>query len=257
MPGNAKIFVFGEGITDKVVFDFLKEKFFPQNANRFEPFVIVGGKNAFRSIILERVQPDVESKRQNISILAFRDWDAGEELQSIHQSFEDIVRNILASWPTSPPMSQNILEYMWKWEVSPNPPNHPGFRFILHVANHSHLSLPIILHNNTTDGYILAAGLLNLVLDRFARKINSDRQVVYELITNSIPTLIQQKNIAFNEDKDFLAAYLVATRFWVVKRTEEQARLVRIILDRAIKYAQSEVEQIFISWIQAIREVLP
>ena len=263
MPGNAKIFVFGEGQTDKVVFDFLKEKFFSQSASQFEPFVIVGGKNAFRSRILERVQPDVESKRQNISILAFRDRDAGEKLQSICQSFEDIVCNLLASWSTSSPSRQDLSEYIGKWEVSPNLPKHPGFRFVLHVANHPRLSLSVTLHNHTTDGYVLASGLLDSVLKRFAQEVGfetnvSDPQAVLEtLITQSIPTTIHSKGVRFNEDKDFLAAYLVATRFWVVKRTEEQARLVRIILDRAIRYAPEDVEQVFASWIQAIREVLP
>ena len=265
MVDNTKIFVFGEGSTDKVVFDFLKEKFFAQNADKFEPFVIVGGKTAFRSKILNGVQPDVESKRQNISILVFRDWDAGEELQDIRQSFEGIVHNLLASWTTSSLSKREFSEGFWKWEVSSNPPKHPGFRFVLHVANNAHLSLPITLCNRTTDGYILTSGLLDSVLERFAQEAGlttgltnycNPQAVLRTLVIQAIPKTMQAKGMRFDEDKDFMAAYLVATRFWVVKRTEEKERLVKIILDRAIRYAQNEVEQIFASWIQAINEVL-
>ena len=262
MWGDAKIFVFGEGLTDKVVFDFLKENFFPQNSSKFEPFVVVGGKNAFRNIIMKHVRPDVESKRQNIFILGFRDRDADEELQSIHQSFDDIVRDLLASWYTSSPKMQDVSECIWKWEVLPNPDTHPGFRFILHIADYAHLSLPVTLHNHTTDGYILASGLLDSVLRRFAQEVRFETNVsnpkatLETLITQLIPKTIQSKGIIFNQDKDFLAAFLVATRFWAVKRTEKQARLVRVILDRAIKYAPKEVNQIFITWIEAMKEVL-
>ena len=262
MISDIKVFVFGEGITDKVVFEFLKEKFFNESIDKFESFIVVRGKNAFKKEILKRAQPDVESKRQNISILVFRDWDEGEELQSIRQSFENIVHNLLNSWNISTPNGKKISKNMWKWEVFPNLPRYPGFRFVLHIANYTHLSLPITLRNSTTDGYILASGLLNQVLKKFAQEakftteVSNPQDVLKKLITQSIPKTMKSEGVVFNEDKDFLAAYLVATRFWVVKRTEEKTRLVRIILDRAIKYAPENVEQIFVSWIQAIKEVL-
>lgn len=262
MPVNATAFVFGEGSTDKIVFDFLKENFFSLNVGRLQPFVVVGGKNNFENKIRQKVQPDIEARRKDVFILVFRDRDAGEEVEQIFQSFENIVRELLSPWDVTPPSALKISESIYKWDVLPTMPVHPGFRFVLHIANNERLSLPMTLRNHTTDGYVLASGLLDSVLNRFAKEVkfvkevSEPREVLYKLIIQSISTAMQGGGVEFSEDKDFLAAYLVATRFWVVKRTEEKARLVRIILDRAIKYAQDELNQIFISWIQAIDEVL-
>ena len=262
MPVNATAFVFGEGLTDKIVFDFLRESFFSLNVGRLQPFVVVGGKNNFRSKIQQKVQPDIEARRQDVFILVFRDRDVGEKAEQILQSFKYIVRELLSPWDATLPSEQKISESIYKWDVLPAMPVHPGFRFVLHIANNERLSLPMTLRNHTTDGYVLASGLLDPVLNRFAeevkfvKEVSEPREVLYKLITQSIPTTMQGEGVEFSEDKDFLAAYLVATRFWVVKRTEEQSRLVRTILDRAMMYDPQGIERVFESWLQAIREVL-
>lgn len=259
MPDSTTIFAFGEGPTDKVVFNFLIENFFSSNKNQIQPFVVVGGKGNFKSEergIPAHVSSEIEAKRQNVSILVFRDRDDGEQIPSICQSFGYIVHNVFSSWNISPQMQTVSQGIIYKWEVPPAMPERPGFRFVLHIADNGRLYLPVTLRNHTTDGYVLASGLLDPVMDRFAGEINATRQTISELITQSIPALIRNKGIVFNEDKDFLASYLVATRFWAVKRTEEEARLVKIILERAVKYAPDCIGQVFGSWMRAIQEVV-
>ena len=273
MPDSAKIFVFGEGPTDKAVFEFLKKAFFSQNEGLFQPFVSVGGKGDFRKKIQERVSPDIGAKRSDVFVVVFRDRDAGEQVSSICSSFEATVRNLLSSWGAQPLKQEVLKDVIYKWEISPN--SHPKFRFVLHVANNEQLQLPMDLRNHTTDGYVLASGLVASVLARFAQEISlksKEKKSKEEeesgskvaptdplrfLILQEIPEVVKKHGIAFDEDKDFLAAYLAATRFWVKKRTDEKARLVKIILERGKKYAPEDIERVFASWIRAIEEVIP
>ncbi len=165
-------------------------------------------------------------------------------------------RDLLSDWSLQPdikphPQYPNIYVC-----AQPLSTTEPGLRLILHLANSSPLNLPANLRNDTTDGYILAAGLTDVVLERFAIKVNSNAQDLRVLITSSIPQTIRQTHNAFDQDKDYLAAYLCATRFWAVHRTEDQARLVRIILDRIKKYDPDALQQIFAPWRAAIEEAL-
>jgi len=251
----AIIFPFGEGKTEKVVFDFIRGKL--ELLGDFREFNNVGGKNNFRSQILEIVQPDVEAHR-DVRILVFRDLDNGEEPEEVAQSFRDIVWNLLKKWNLRPRIKQHrCFSNIFTCEHSKHEET-PELRLVLHIADNSTLELPVSLLNQTTDGYLLAVGLLDSVLDRFARepKVNSDRQTLYTLITDSIPSTINRAGITFNEDKDYLAAYLATSRFWVVKRAESRAQLAKIILARTWKYAQDKFSSIFASWITAIQEVI-
>ena len=275
MPDSAKIFVFGEGPTDKAVFEFLKKAFFSQNEGLFQPFVSVGGKGDFRKKIQERVSPDIGAKRSDVFVVVFRDRDAGEQVSSICSSFETTVRNLLSSWGAQPLKQTVWQDVIYKWEGPPDNSSHPKFRFVLHVANNEQLPLPMSLRNHTTDGYVLASGLVDPVLARFAQEVplkpktekseeeeeESDSKLaptdLRPLILQEIPEVVEKRGIAFDEDKDFLAAYLAATRFWVKKRTDEKARLVKIILERGKKYAPEDIERVFASWIRAIEEVIP
>lgn len=114
------------------------------------------------------------------------------------------------------------------------------------------------MKNQTTDGYVLAVGFDKTVLGCFAqhKKVKSRFQTLRDLMANDLPQTIKQKGILFDEDKDFLAVYLCAVRFWVTCRTEEQARLIKIILDRAWSYSQSNIKQIFNTWLIAIQEAI-
>jgi len=250
----ATIFPFGEGKTEQEVFNFLREKWFDQV--EFRKFVPVGGKGGFSSKIPEIVESALVPDRE-VRVIVFRDLDGGEDVTSVCQSFQNIVWKLLESWELEPkPRWKEVVpNAVYKWEVSAGP-MHPGLRFVLHLAGS--VGLPVSLRNQTTDGYVLDLGLRDKVLERFAQesRVQSRIDTLSALITTAIPDTIAQQGINFDEDKDYLAAYLVATRFWVVNRTEDQARLVRVILDRAWRYDPGSVENVFQSWRTAIREVL-
>ena len=247
----ATIFPFGEGHTEAVVFKFLRQKWFSDV--EFQKFVAVGGKGQFASKIPNQVRSELVSGKE-VRVIVFRDLDEGEDVQSIAQSFQSIVHRLLADWDLQPDQ-RSIAGNVYFWE-EPTTKEHPGLRFVLHIADNGHLDLP--LKNQTTDGYVLAIGLLPNVLERFAQEsqVGSDSSTLSNLITRDVPKTIRDAKIGFEEDKDYLAAHLVASRFWVVKRTEDQSLLVQIILDRAWKYARNDMERVFRTWQVAIQEVL-
>ncbi len=251
----ALVFPFGEGRADGVVFDFLRRNFLPDQA--FREFVPVNGKNNFRSRIEQTVQSEVLPNR-NISVLVFRDLDAGESPQNIAQAFRDLAWTLLSDWNLRPDIHSHQQHPNVSVCAQPLSATTPGLRLVLHLADNGALNLPIGLLNHTTDGYVLAAGFADAVLERFAGRpqVNSSAQALHALITSSIPQTITQATIAFDQHKDYLAAYLCATRFWVVYRTEDQARLVRIILERAWKHDPNTVHQVFATWRAAIEEAL-
>jgi len=249
----ALVFPFGEGPTDGIVFHLLKQKFF--SGQPFREFVSVNGKNNFRSRIVDTIKSEILPNTE-ISVLVFRDLDAGESSKNVVQTFRDITWSLLSDWGLRPdvqPHQQHPNIY-----VCAQPPSTttPGLRLVLHLADNSALNLPIALLNHTTDSYVLAAGFTNVVLERFAEKVNSNAQSLHALITSSIPRTITETNSTFDQDKDYLAAYLCATRFWVKHRTEKQELLVRIILNRIWKYDQNAFLRIFASWQIAIEEAL-
>jgi len=249
------VFPFGEGQTERVVFDFLRTKFFPDQG--FKPFVPVGGKSNFHPKIKRIVRSEILSGK-DVCILVFRDLDAGETHESVAQSFRDLIWILLSKWDLRPniyPLEKYPNIYVC---VQSKSEENPGLRLVLHLADNEDLGLPGISPNHTTDGYVLAAGLTDAVLRRFAEspQVNSSASILRNLIVNSIPGAITQAKIAFSEYKDYLAAYLCASRFWVVHRTEEQARLVEIILKRAWKYDQGAVHRVFDSWRAAIEEAV-
>ncbi len=249
------IFPFGEGKTEKIVFDFLINKWFPEN--QFKKFISVGGKERFKEKILNTVQGDLSAGRDEIRILAFRDLDDGEKIDNVVKSFRDIVRSLLTQWnfnPVEQVVQQNTI---YRWEcTSQSEREFAGLRFILHIANHSSGELPFPLRNQTSDGYILKISLSDHVLNHFAResKVKTSPDILRCLITDKIPKIIRDKGINFDEDKDYLSGYLTASRFWVVRRTEEKTRLIKIILERSWTHDRKNFEQVFASWWTAIKE---
>ncbi|RMD65478.1 hypothetical protein D6833_02910 [Candidatus Parcubacteria bacterium] len=250
-----RIFAFGEGRTDQIVFEVLWEHSSASSAEGFQQFISVRGKDNFRSKIAETVRSELVPNRE-VRVLVFRDLDSGEDPSNIMQSFRDLVWELLDEWGLQPGLQ--ALNSHPNVYVCTQPPSErtPGLRLVLHIADLDAVpDLPVQLLNHTTDAYLLAIGLTEPVLNRFANRIGSTPQSLSRLITNALPSAMTQENIVFDQDKDYLAAYLCAVRFWVVHRTEEQARLARIILKRALKYGQEDVRTVFRSWIAAIEEV--
>ncbi len=248
-----RIFTFGEGVTEKVVFDSVVSNLFPDHT--LDELIAVGGKSQFAKRIRETVESELLPNK-HVYMLVFRDIDVGETRESIIQSFQDFLSELLDTWDLTP-VQRDHERYanIFIWD-QPSSETAPGLRFVLHLADQSALNLSLHLRNHTTDSYVLAAGLEDAVLERFGRnaKVNCPPQDLSNLIIQNIPNQFNDPGITFDEGKDYLAAYLCASRFWVANRTEERARLVRVILDRAWKYNQKRYEDLFVSWRVAIEE---
>jgi len=255
---NDELFVFGEGKTEEVVFTCLsRNRALPQQPH----LVSVNGKTNFVSKILDKVEqnfaPGVPG--QTVRILAFRDRDKGEQIDSICQSFEPIGNSLRGEMLQFTP-EQNFSNVL----VSTIQPTqkHPGLRFVLHIAD-TPADIPEQLNqfaSKTTDAYILSIALSSGVLSRFGQKVGikpEDRiesDIIKAKVLSELPQLFASNGIGFDTDKDYLAAYLIATRFWKINRTEREVRLVQVILDRAMKYATDVFEKTFASWMFAIEE---
>ncbi|RME04549.1 MAG: hypothetical protein D6816_09670 [Bacteroidetes bacterium] len=251
-----QIFPFGEGKTEKIIFEMLRSQVGSPPDVEFQKFVSVNGKGNFSKRISNTISSILVSSH-DIRVVIFRDLDHGETPENVVQAFQGIAWNLLAKWNLTPPIqpvngTPNI--YVLNQPVTSQS---PGFRLVLHLPDNGIFNnLPVPLHNRTTDGYVLTLGLDDTVLNRFAKKLGTQHNILHNLITTSIPQTVTGQGITFDQDKDFLAAYLCATRFWPVHRTEEQAKLVEIIMKRAEKYNSTRLRQVFKSWLDAIQEVV-
>jgi hypothetical protein len=251
---NDEPFVFGEGKTEEVVFACLSQE------KALRPLIPVNGKTNFVSGILEKVEQNFAPgiPGQMVRILAFRDRDKGEQIDSICQSFAPIGNSLRGEMLQFTP-EQNFSNVL----VSTIQPTQqrPGLRFVLHIAD-TPTGIPEQLNqfdSKTTDAYILSLALSDGVLSRFGQKVSTEEvrigpDIIKAKVLSELPRLFASNGIGFDTDKDYLAAYLIATRFWKINRTEQEVRLVQVILDRAMKYATDVFEKTFASWMFAIEE---
>ena len=232
MPLNKRIFVFGEGATEKTVWDKLQRELEQKESKIEGTFHAVGGKGGFKEKMPNILTPEVTPGKY-VQVVVFRDVDKGEDIQQILQSFKRIAHNFLRR-PielANHPNYSNVF-------VANVPPTESsaGMRLALHfAATPPQLPGAVVdlgLCNQTTDTYVLALALLDSVLERFAQESKTEKDILESKVVSEIPNLFQKNGICFDEDKDLLAAYLVATRFWTVKRTDQKERLVNIVLEK-------------------------
>ncbi len=246
-----KVFPFGEGRTEEVIFFNLLKKCLPHL--QFENFQSVKGITNFNNEIERAVRADLNSNADDICILVFCDVDKGREPDDVIKRFCAIFKKLSPEWdgePTKHSSYKNI--YFLKQAPSGDK---KGLWLVLHLADVSDLKVPKNLKesNNTTDGYILAIGLEESVLNAFEEETGANTNgKLYELITKCVPSCFSNAGIIFEQDKDYLAAYLCASRFWVKHRTEDERHLTQAILGRAWKYNQEYFREVFASWIEAM-----
>jgi len=258
-----RVYPFGEGKTEEMVFKVLCTQYPDLNNVNLNKFVSVGGKNKFSEKIKETLQADLIPDTE-IQIVVFRDLDHGEIFDDVAQSFQNLAWILLTKWNLTPqikvhPEKPNI--YILQQQATTDT---PGLRLVLHFPDDKIFDgLNVVMRNRTTDGYILALGFDETILRRFACKIKRDAStasqapnVLRDLINTYIPNIVASNGITFDQDKDFLAAYLCATRFWTVHRSEEQNKLAEVIMKRAAKYRPELLKQMFQSWLDAIQMVV-
>lgn len=268
---DSPLFVFGEGITEQVVFRKLAE-FLNQSGQLSRPIITagtprpdliaVGGKNNFKQVILDTVGLRTKAlSERGVRLLVFRDRDQNEKEAALKQSFVDIVRSLVDqsqtnnSWKPHAEFTNISSLEITNREAQANSP----LRLVLHLATNPLGERPSAMpdfNDKTTDGYILQLALSSGVIGRFAPKdVKVGTHLLSQKITQEIPELFQQNGLPFDTDKDYLAAYLLTTRFWKTRRTEDKARLVEIILDRAVQHEPEAYQTAWASWIAAIKEV--
>lgn len=253
-----KVFVFCEGPTDQVIYATVKESLSQVQVPAEKP-ISFGGKSNFHPRILETVAPELTAGEPGsyTSILVFRDRDAGEEPSAIQDAFAGIARELLRQWQLQPAFAPvQSWPNLFRLDEPPTL-ERPGLCLVLHIAAPPQLE-NLSLKNLTTDGYVLALALQDEVLERFAveSKVKSSSDVLRKLITHEVPEAISNGGIVFDEDKDYLAAYLCAARFWTVRRAEEKERLLHVILDRALRYTPEAFRCVLNSWGAAMKEVM-
>lgn len=250
---SERVFVFGEGKTEKTVLNSLGKYM----ETRDLEITSVGGKNNFGN----RMTVDLASEfrpgmpGRYVRVLVFRDVDQAETETDLRRSFEGIARQLIdmpAQWrPLADAVNVSTLD------ISPTG-ERPGLRLVLHLAaTPPRGGGPAVLpdfSDKTTDGYLLWLALAPGVVERFARDARVDAGVIVQKVTTELPQLFAQNRIPFNTDKDYLAAYLAATRFWKVKRNEVKESLVGIIFDRAAQAAREDLGNIMNSWLCAVKE---
>ncbi len=257
------IFPFGEGKTEQVVFNFLMENLFPEK--KLEKLLPVNGKGGFpRQLrgVVGHLEENDEAR-----ILAFRDLDADDTVEGIVASFGNLFMDILKEWRRRRNLQAAIPlvdvkrlhdDYtIFQWEVAARE-DEPGLRLVLHIESHHHLPEKLRnFANKTTDTRILALGLGTPVLQRFIKEnsLGCGSDVLSRLIQTTLPDTMTKQAIPFDQDKDYLAAYLMATRFWVKQRTDSKETLAHVILRRAWKRDRVNVERSFEGWRIAIEKV--
>lgn len=256
---NKQIFVFGEGATEKTVWNKLQSELKQRESKIEGTFHAVGGKgefkaSKFRAKLLDILAPQFIPGGY-VRVVVFRDVDKGENTQQILPNF----KNLAQTFSSRPIELVNHPNYSNVFVANVQPTGSSAeMRLVLHLAaTPSQLRGAVVdlgLCNQTTDTYVLALALLDSVLERFAQEAKTEKDILESKVVSEIPNLFQKNGICFDEDKDLLAAYLVATRFWTVKRTDQKERLVKIVLDRAFKYDSQNAWKVFASWRAAIEE---
>lgn len=252
---SSKLFVFGEGTTESIVFEKLNANLKLQVQNG--KLIIAGGKREFNPKIVTTVKSEITNKKligRYISMVAFRDLDKGETVDRCLQSFDDnVVWKLIQTEANFQLCAAATNVYIS--DIAPTD-QRPGLRFVVHLADKPPLmppEIPILL-NQTTDEYILAVALLDKVLASFAEDINIPTKVVNKKVISEIPQLFQDNEIVFNEGKDFLAAYQLTTKLWRPKASDRT--LISAVLRSALKNDPDQFWQIFASWRIALEEAI-
>jgi len=252
-------YIFGEGKTEKILVDRLTNdkaaKKLDISLSSRPVFIGTGGKYHSISRISETLEPEL-SPFQKVRCVILADRDAGETTESIREKYENGFRQILEASDYNTDISFQLLQ---NWNniltFATVPPDLPDLQVALHIARTP--ALPIsedqIADSATTDGYILAAALTEGVIHRFARKAGLTREKLSDKVTLEIPELMRRNGIASLDAKDFISAYMTASRFLKIKRSEDESTFAGIVISRAVQREPDAVKKIFASILKAFR----
>lgn len=252
-------YIFGEGKTEKILVNRLTDD---KAADKIElnlsskpVFIGTGGKYHSIRKISEKLEPDL-TPFQKVRCVILADRDSGDTIESIREKYENGFCQILEASDYKADVSFQRLQ---GWNniliFATEPPDMPDLRVALHIAQTP--PLPIsedqISDSATTDGYILAAALTERVIQRFAQKAGLTQEKLLEKVTREIPELMRRNGIVNLDAKDFISAYMTASRFLKIKRSEDESTFAGIVISRAIQREPEAVKKIFASTLEVFR----
>lgn len=216
------------------------------------------GKHKMIEKIGEIAGPDLHDRLYNqLGIVIFRDRDGNETEEDIKQSFLNGFRNLLTEnvQPFQVFDAEKYPNVYWSQHEERVEERNENFKLtiVLHIACPQQLvdwERPFA--NSEIENYILAAGLTNQVLEQFADDCNLTPDALRNKVLEEIPEVLLNNGIAVQQ-KDLLSAYMTASRFIFKKRSDDEKRFVRVLLERFKKYAGDRLEEVFGSILAAIR----
>jgi len=248
MSANVKIFV--EGPTDKTII----EKLTKEASLKAKIHKCKGKRNinsAINKIVIDPLpyppQPD-----EPTTILIFRDRDGGETQESICKSINDNLKNKINTSERIPPIQHQTYSNIYKFYYKDI-----YLTTILHISERQGLSeLKEYIDefsNAEIEDYILAGALEDRIISRFSIENESrcefDQNIVKKMIVSELPLLLKEHGVN-PQQKDILSAYMFATRFLYIKRSDDEKCFISILMDRIIKHGNHK--EVFASIIEAL-----
>ncbi len=216
-----------------------------------------GKKNLWGKAAIS-LEPDIGSGERR-AILFLRDNDADDKgIATIVGDFQQNIEHLLQEHGVQETVSfqQPIVQHPNIFSYTLLIPERVDIRVLIHIAEPPTLPLSLDgypFDNATTDHYILAAALIDAVIQRFATE---DAGIVPTTFVNKVlhelPDLLRANGMKDIGVKDIISCYMTTARFLKVKGSEKKELFASIVLDRAWTHAKNEYQHIFASHIAAI-----
>ena len=212
----------------------------------------VGGKGNLARAIGDRLGPALDEPG-GARFVILRDRDRGEEWQGIQRSIQGAIQKAFSEAGYTVPVQ--FAPHLAYPNVFTSQHQQPPARFALHVARSTADTDGLQFAKSTTDDYVLTLALLPSVTERFIQqaKVSLDVDGFRRKVLDEMPDLLAQNGIPLDEAKDLIGVYMATARFLATRRSERPETFTGIVVDRALKYAAREIEQVLASLLEAIR----
>lgn len=200
---------------------------------------VCGSKSKIRGKMQEALSGELGDQLTGILILRDRDHD--ENTDSIVQSFEDVINNLLLESKTSRQSFKAHQKFKNLYTLDIPTANS---RIALHIAAPPNIS-DLEFASDTIDGYILYLAMDETVLERFAKNAGIAPEALKAKVIEKVPKLAEDNGIKFEQAKDYLGVYMAMSKFLTIKRSEKEDVFSGIVINRAKKRARDKFQETF------------
>lgn len=194
------IYIFGEGLTEKKVYEKLQSVFW-ESPDLKSKYIDAEGKRNLNKKVIKTVETFLGVRAVRCVIM--RDLDEGETEGSICQSITAAFQNAL--------QKREIQNIAIKLEPHKDHPNvyvlqqsDPDLRLAVHIASDRWKEN---FKNCTMDDYLLKLSLQSTVLGKLSDKLGIEPERLSTKITHELPELLQSNGIILSEAKNYLQIY--------------------------------------------------